>query len=36
VASHELPRFEERQAADKLRMVEALDDPMTDLTHLTE
>jgi hypothetical protein len=28
--------FEERQAADKLRMVEALDNPMTDLTHLQE
>jgi hypothetical protein len=28
--------FEERHAADKLRMVDALDDPMTDLTHLKE
>lgn len=28
--------YEDRQAADKLRMVAALDDPMTDLTHLEE
>lgn len=32
----ELATFEDRQAADKLRMVEALEDPMTDLTHLQE
>jgi hypothetical protein len=28
--------YEDRQAADKLRMVQALDDPMIDLTHLQE
>jgi hypothetical protein len=32
----ELAKYEERQAADKRRMVEALDDPMTDLTHIQE
>ena len=32
----ETARYEERQAQDKLRMVAALDDPMTDLTHLQE
>jgi hypothetical protein len=32
----ELATYEDRQAADKRRMVEALDDPMTDLTHLQE
>lgn len=32
----EMAAFEESQAADKQKMVEALDDPMSDLTHLKE
>ncbi len=36
IGRQESASFETRLAADKLRMAQALDDPMTDLTHLQE